>query len=44
MRSQAPAISIEALDDPANGYHLPHHCAQALSTSHESPEIAFAAA
>jgi transglutaminase-like putative cysteine protease len=41
MRSQAPAITITALDDPANGYHLPHHCAQALSTCHEAPELAF---
>lgn len=43
MSSQAPAITITALDDPANGYELPHHCAQALSTSHEAPDAALAA-
>jgi transglutaminase-like putative cysteine protease len=36
VRSQAPVISVSALDDPANGYQLPHHCAQALSTSAEA--------
>jgi transglutaminase-like putative cysteine protease len=36
VRSQAPVISVSALDDPTNGYHLPHHCAQALSTSAET--------
>lgn len=44
VKSQAPAISIVALDDPANGYQLPHHCAEGLSTSSETPEIAFSAA
>jgi transglutaminase-like putative cysteine protease len=33
VRSQAPVITITALDDPANGYEVPHPCAQALSTS-----------
>lgn len=33
VRSSAPAISVTALDDPARGYHLPHHSTQALSTS-----------
>jgi transglutaminase-like putative cysteine protease len=33
LTSQAPAITISALDDPANGYVLPHHSPQALSTS-----------
>ena len=37
VRSQAPLISIMAIDDPANGYHLPHHSPQALSTSSETP-------
>jgi hypothetical protein len=44
VKSRAPAISIVALDDPANGYHLPHHCAEGLSTSSEMPEMAFSAA
>ena len=43
VKSQAPAISIVALDDAANGYHLPHHCAEGLSTSAETPEVAFSA-
>jgi transglutaminase-like putative cysteine protease len=33
IQSRAPAISITALDDPANGYHLPRHSLEALSTS-----------
>ncbi|HUP97821.1 MAG TPA: transglutaminase family protein [Usitatibacter sp.] len=33
MKSFPPKISITALDDPANGYHLPTHSLQALSTS-----------
>jgi transglutaminase-like putative cysteine protease len=37
MKSQAPSISIVALDDPANGYYLPQHSAQALSTCSETP-------
>ncbi len=39
VRSCIPVISIAALDDPANGYDLPRHCGQALSTSSEAPEI-----
>ncbi len=38
VRSRIPVISIAALDDPANGYDLPRHCGQALSTSSEAPE------
>jgi transglutaminase-like putative cysteine protease len=33
VTSQQPLISITALDDPANGYVLPHHLPQAISTS-----------
>ena len=33
IKSNAPAISIVAMDDPARGYHLPRHSQQALSTS-----------
>lgn len=33
VKSHAPAISITALDDPANGFHLPRHSTHALSTS-----------
>lgn len=40
MRSEAPRISIVALDDPANGFHLPQHSTQALSTSGEAPQVA----
>jgi transglutaminase-like putative cysteine protease len=40
VRSQAPIIFISALDDPANGFELPHHSAQALSTSGEVPGLA----
>jgi hypothetical protein len=45
MKTQPPAISIVALDDPARGYHLPHHSPQALSTSAGAPHglAAFAA-
>jgi transglutaminase-like putative cysteine protease len=35
VRSQAPIISVSARDDPANGYVLPHHTPQALSSSSE---------
>jgi transglutaminase-like putative cysteine protease len=37
LRSQAPSISIVAIDDPARGFHLPQHTTQALSTSSELP-------
>jgi transglutaminase-like putative cysteine protease len=43
VRSQAPTIAVTALDDPANGYHLPHHSTQALSTSGETHETALSA-
>jgi hypothetical protein len=33
LKSFPPTISITALDDPANGYYLPTHSLQALSTS-----------
>jgi len=33
VRSKPPVISIAALDDAANGFQLPQHCAQALSTT-----------
>ena len=33
LKSFPPVISITAVDDPANGYHLPKHSLQALSTS-----------
>ena len=36
IRSFPPKISITALDDPANGYQLPKHSTQALSTSGNS--------
>ena len=39
VQSRIPVISVAALDDPANGYDLPRHCGQALSTSSEAPEI-----
>lgn len=32
VRSSAPVIHIEAVDDAANGYTLPYNCAEALST------------
>ena len=37
VRSQAPIITVAALDDRANGYELPHHSTEALSTSAETP-------
>jgi transglutaminase-like putative cysteine protease len=33
MTSQAPRVTVSALDDPANGFHAPHHSKEALSTS-----------
>ncbi|MEO7727266.1 MAG: transglutaminase family protein [Burkholderiales bacterium] len=36
IKSFQPLISIEAIDDPANGYTLPRHCQEALSTHGES--------
>ena len=36
VKSQAPIISITALDDPANGFHLPHHSPRGLSTFGEA--------
>ena len=38
VRSRPPVISIVALDDAPNGYDLPRHCGQALSTISEVPE------
>jgi len=35
VRSRIPVISIDALDDPGNGFFLPQPGAQALSTSRE---------
>jgi hypothetical protein len=32
VRSSSPVISIEAVDDPVNGYDLPRLCPDALST------------
>lgn len=32
VRTQAPVIRAHAVDDPARGYVLPHHCREALST------------
>lgn len=32
VRAQAPVIRTRAVEDPARGFVLPHHCAQALST------------
>lgn len=32
VKSFTPLISIVAIDDPANGFTLPQHCTQALST------------
>jgi transglutaminase-like putative cysteine protease len=32
VKSSSPVISIEAVDDSANGYNLPHLCADAVST------------
>jgi transglutaminase-like putative cysteine protease len=33
MSSQPPRVAVSALDDPANGFHAPHHSRDALSTS-----------
>ena len=33
MKTNAPSISIVAMDDPSRGYHLPHHSQQAISSS-----------
>ena len=33
LTSQAPLVTVSALDDPANGFHAPHHSKDALSTS-----------
>ncbi|HSW84776.1 MAG TPA: transglutaminase family protein [Usitatibacter sp.] len=33
VTSQAPIVSVSALDDPPNGFHLPHHSTESLSTS-----------
>lgn len=35
VRSYAPVISIEAVDDPAHGFSLPRHSADAVSTHGE---------
>lgn len=35
VKSFAPVINIEAIDDPANGFTLPRHCTEALSTHAE---------
>lgn len=32
VRAQPPVIHTRAVDDPARGFVLPHHCAEALST------------
>ncbi len=40
VRSQAPIISIAALDDSPNGYHLPRHCPQAISTCAQAQGVA----
>jgi transglutaminase-like putative cysteine protease len=42
VRSQAPIITVAALDDVANGYQLPHHSTEALSTSAEAPDTSIA--
>jgi len=34
VRSQAPTIRAEAVEDAARGIVLPHHCHEALSTDH----------
>ena len=33
VKSQPPVIRISALDDSAQGFHLPHHSVEALSTT-----------
>ena len=40
VRSNAPLITVSALDDPANGFHLPTHSAMGLSTSSEDARAA----
>jgi len=41
VKSQPPLISVSALDDAANGFHLPQHSVHALSTTMPlSPEAA----
>ncbi len=40
VASQPPVIRIAALDDPARGFQLPHHSAEALSTMALRPEAA----
>lgn len=32
VKSFAPAIAIEAVDDPVMGFTLPRHCVEAVST------------
>ncbi|BBP04292.1 transglutaminase [Sulfuriferula plumbiphila] len=32
VKSFVPVINIEAIDDPANGFTLPRHCTEAMST------------
>lgn len=38
LKSSAPVLQIEAIDDPANGLTLPRYCPEALSTHGESAE------
>ena len=33
VTSRAPIVAVSALDDPLNGFHLPHHSTESLSTS-----------
>ena len=33
VTSHPPRVTVSALDDPANGFHAPHHSKDALSTS-----------
>jgi hypothetical protein len=33
MTSHPPKVTVSALNDPANGFHAPHHSKEALSTS-----------
>ena len=33
LKSFPPLVAVSALDDPANGFHAPHHSTEALSTS-----------
>jgi transglutaminase-like putative cysteine protease len=39
VKSQAPVITISALDDPANGFQLPRHSELGLSTSAEDAYV-----